>query len=123
MCSSGRQSSLHHAERESRHQGRFEDRPVAVHIYDHVGGTGAKSTYRIITFQPATILSVSFQGNPKNVTIQPTLIEDPTAIPGAATAWTSGDFCACVLPNKNDHAASFISWLQFKQGSPGRCRH
>jgi Flp pilus assembly protein TadG len=64
--------------------------PVAVPIYDQVGGSGANATYRIIAFQPATILSVNFQGNPKTVTIQPTFIEDSTAIPGAATAWTSG---------------------------------
>jgi Putative Tad-like Flp pilus-assembly len=65
-------------------------KPVAVPIYDQVGGSGGTATYRIIAFQPATILTVNFQWNPKTVTIQPTYIEDPTATPGAATAWTSG---------------------------------
>jgi hypothetical protein len=64
--------------------------PVAVPIYDLVGGSGGNATYRIIAFQPATILSVNFGGNTKTLTIQPTFIEDPTAIPGAATAWSSG---------------------------------
>ncbi|HEV3167466.1 MAG TPA: hypothetical protein VGZ22_25890 [Isosphaeraceae bacterium] len=36
-------------------------------------------------------MSVSFQGNPKYVIVQPTLINDASAIPGPPqTTWTQG---------------------------------
>jgi hypothetical protein len=65
-------------------------KPVVVPIYDINGGNGNNAWYRVIAFQPARILSVSFQGNPKYVIIQPCLINDPTAIAGTAQSWTQG---------------------------------
>jgi Flp pilus assembly protein TadG len=65
-------------------------KPVIVPIYDINGGNGNNAWYRVIAFQPARILSVNFQGNPKYVIIQPCLINDPTAIAGTAQSWTQG---------------------------------
>jgi hypothetical protein len=65
-------------------------RPVIVPIYDVNGGNGNNAWYRVIAFQPARILSVNFQGNPKYVIIQPCLINDPTAITGNVQSWTQG---------------------------------
>lgn len=65
-------------------------RPVVVPIYDLNGGNGNNAWYRVIAFQPARILSVNFQGNPKYVIIQPCLINDPTITRGSSQAWTSG---------------------------------
>jgi Flp pilus assembly protein TadG len=64
--------------------------PVAVPIYDQSGGNGNNAWYRVIAFQPARILAVSFQGNPKYVIIQPCLLNDETAIAGPSQSWTSG---------------------------------
>jgi Putative Flp pilus-assembly TadE/G-like len=64
--------------------------PCSIPIYDTNGGKGANAWYRVIAFQPAVILSVNFQGNPKYVIIQPCLINDPTAIRGTAQPWTPG---------------------------------
>jgi hypothetical protein len=65
-------------------------RPVVVPIYDQSGSVGNNAWYRVIAFQPARILSVNFQGNPKYVIIQPCLVNDPTAIEGKAQSWSSG---------------------------------
>jgi hypothetical protein len=64
--------------------------PVVVPIYDQNGGNGSNAWYRVIAFQPARILSVNFQGNPKYVIIQPCLINDPTIATGSSQPWTSG---------------------------------
>ena len=64
--------------------------PRFVPIYDQNGGNGNNAWYRVIAFQPARILSVNFQGNPKYVIIQPCLMNDPTAIRGTAQSWTAG---------------------------------
>jgi Flp pilus assembly protein TadG len=65
-------------------------KPVAVPIYDTNGGNGNNAWYRVIAFQPARILSVNFQGNPKYVIIQPAVLNDATGIPGTPQNWTSG---------------------------------
>jgi Flp pilus assembly protein TadG len=72
-------------------------RPVAVPIYDQNGGNGNNAWYRVIAFQPARILSVNFEGNPKYVIIQPALLNDPTGIPGTSQSWTSGGLISLVL--------------------------
>jgi hypothetical protein len=64
--------------------------PVAVPIYDETGGNGSNTWYRVIAFQPARVLSVNFQGNPKYMIIQPCLLNDQTAIAGSPQSWTSG---------------------------------
>jgi Flp pilus assembly protein TadG len=64
--------------------------PRFIPIYDLNGGNGNNAWYRVIAFQPARILSVNFQGNPKYVIIQPCLATDPTAIAGASQPWTQG---------------------------------
>jgi len=64
--------------------------PRCIPIYDTNGGNGNNAWYRVIAFQPARILSVNFQGNPKYVIIQPCLINDPTVIRGTAQSWTQG---------------------------------
>jgi hypothetical protein len=64
--------------------------PVSIPIYDLNGGTGSNAWYRVIAFQPARIMAVNFQGNPKYVVIQPALLNDRTAIAGTAQPWTSG---------------------------------
>jgi hypothetical protein len=65
-------------------------RPVFVPIYDLNGGNGNNAWYHLIAFQPARILSVNFQGNPKYVIIQPCLANDPTVIKGTAQSWMAG---------------------------------
>jgi hypothetical protein len=69
--------------------------PRFVPIYDLNGANGSNAWYRVIYFQPARILSVNFQGNPKYVIIQPCLVNDSTAIRSTAQNWTSGGL---VLP-------------------------
>ncbi len=65
--------------------------PVTIPIYDQSGGNGSNAWYRVIAFAPVRVLSVNFQGNPKYVTVQPALLTDPTAIPGAPqSSWMSG---------------------------------
>jgi hypothetical protein len=71
--------------------------PVAVPIYDESGGSGNNAWYRVIAFQPARILSVNFQGNPKYVIIQPCLLNDQTAIAGTSQSWTSGGLISVQL--------------------------
>ena len=71
--------------------------PVAVPIYDQSGGNGNNAWYRVIAFQPARILSVNFQGNPKYVIIQPCLLNDQTAIAGSSQSWTSGGLISLQL--------------------------
>ena len=70
---------------------------VAVPIYDQNGGNGNNAWYRVIAFQPARILSVNFQGNPKYVIIQPALLDDATGIAGTSQAWTSGGLISLQL--------------------------
>lgn len=65
-------------------------RPVVVPIYDTNGGNGNNAWYRVVAFQPARILSVSFQGNPKYVIIQPCLINNATAMSGSSQSWSAG---------------------------------
>jgi Flp pilus assembly protein TadG len=72
-------------------------KPVVVPIYDESGGNGNNAWYRVIAFQPARILSVNFQGNPKYVIIQPGLLNDETAIAGTAQSWTSGGLISVQL--------------------------
>jgi Flp pilus assembly protein TadG len=72
-------------------------KPVAVPIYDLNGGNGSNAWYRVIAFQPARILSVNFQGNPKYVIIQPALLNDATGIPGTSQSWTSGGLISVQL--------------------------
>ena len=72
-------------------------KPVAVPIYDQNGGNGSNAWYRVIAFQPARILSVNFQGNPKYVIIQPALLDDATGIPGTSQSWTSGGLISVEL--------------------------
>jgi hypothetical protein len=72
-------------------------KPVAVPIYDQNGGNGNNAWYRVIYFQPARILSVNFEGNPKYVIIQPALLNDPTGIAGTAQSWTSGGLISLQL--------------------------
>jgi Flp pilus assembly protein TadG len=72
-------------------------KPVAVPIYDTNGGNGSNAWYRVIAFQPARILSVNFQGNPKYVIIQPALLNDQTAIAGSAQSWTKGGMISLQL--------------------------
>lgn len=71
-------------------------KPVVVPVYDQVAGKGDNTSYRIIAFQPARVLSVNFQGSAKAVIIQPCLSTDPTVIPGttnvASTTWSNGGF-------------------------------
>jgi Flp pilus assembly protein TadG len=71
--------------------------PVVVPIYDQSGGNGDNAWYRVIAFQPARILSVNFQGNPKYVIIQPCLLNDETAIAGSSQSWTSGGLISVQL--------------------------
>jgi hypothetical protein len=72
-------------------------KPVAVPIYDQNGGNGSNAWYRVIAFQPARILSVNFQGNPKYVIIQPATLNDPTGIPGTPQSWTLGGLMSLQL--------------------------
>jgi hypothetical protein len=74
-------------------------KPVVIPIYDPSlsGGNGNNAWYGVIAFQPARILSVNFQGNPKYVIIQPCLINDQTAIAGTAQSWTSGGLISVQL--------------------------
>ena len=72
-------------------------KPVAVPIYDEAGGNGNNAWYRVIAFQPARVLAVNFQGNPKYVIIQPCLLNDRTAIAGTAQSWTSGGLISLQL--------------------------
>ena len=65
-------------------------KPVAVPIYDENGGNGNNAWYRVIAFQPARIMSVNFQGNPKYVIIQPAVLNDPTGIGGAPQDYSAG---------------------------------
>jgi Flp pilus assembly protein TadG len=65
-------------------------KPVVVPIYDTNGGNGNNAWYRVIAFQPARILYVNFQGNPKYVIIQPCLVNDPTALAASVQAWNQG---------------------------------
>jgi Flp pilus assembly protein TadG len=66
-------------------------KPVMIPIYDQTGAEGSNAYYRCIAFAGVRILSVNFQGNPKFVIIQPSLINDVSAIPGSAqTSWTAG---------------------------------
>ncbi len=66
-------------------------KPVVIPIYDQNGGNGSNAWYRVIAFAGVRLLSVNFQGNPKYVIVQPALVTDSTAIPGAAqSSWTSG---------------------------------
>jgi Flp pilus assembly protein TadG len=71
--------------------------PVAVPVYDQNGGNGNNAWYRVIAFQPARILSVNFQGNPKYVIIQPALLNDATGIEGTSQSWTSGGLISLQL--------------------------
>jgi Flp pilus assembly protein TadG len=71
--------------------------PVAVPIYDENGGNGNNAWYRVIAFQPARILCVNFQGNPKYVIIQPCLLNDQTAIAGSSQSWKSGGLISVQL--------------------------
>lgn len=64
--------------------------PRSIPIYDQNGGNGNNAWYRVIAFQPARILSVNFQGNPKYVIIQPCTLNDPTAVAGTSQSWTQG---------------------------------
>lgn len=74
-------------------------KPVVIPIYDPnlSGGNGNNAWYGVIAFQPARILSVNFQGNPKYVIIQPCLLNDQTAIAGTAQSWTSGGLISVQL--------------------------
>lgn len=66
-------------------------KPVIIPIYDENGGNGNNAWYRVIKFQGVRILSVNFQGNPKYVIVQPTLVIEPSAIPDQAMDnWTEG---------------------------------
>jgi Flp pilus assembly protein TadG len=65
-------------------------KPVVVPVYDTNGGNGDNAWYRVIAFQPARIMSVNFQGNPKYVIIQPCLLNDPTVLAGSVQPWTQG---------------------------------
>jgi Flp pilus assembly protein TadG len=66
-------------------------KPVTIPIYDQTGGNGNNAWYRVINFAPVRIMAVNFQGNPKFVIVQPALVNDPTAIPGAPqSSWTQG---------------------------------
>jgi hypothetical protein len=65
-------------------------KPVVVPIYDLCGNYGNNAWYRVVAFQPARILSVDFQGNPKYVVIQPCVTTDPTAMAGSSQSWTLG---------------------------------
>jgi hypothetical protein len=60
-------------------------KPVTIPIYDQTDGNGNNAWYRVIKFAPVRILAVNFQGNPKDVTIQPAFVNDPTAIPPPAS--------------------------------------
>jgi hypothetical protein len=64
--------------------------PVAVPIYDENGGNGNNAWYRVIYFQPARIMSVNFQGNPKYVIIQPAILNDPTGLGGTPQDYSAG---------------------------------
>ncbi|MGC8641434.1 MAG: pilus assembly protein TadG-related protein [Isosphaeraceae bacterium] len=66
--------------------------PVFVPIYDSNGGNGNNAWYRVIYFQPARILSVCFQGNPKYVIIQPCLASGPTLMSSHTPqqSWSAG---------------------------------
>ena len=65
--------------------------PVTIPIYDQTGGNGNNAWYRVIAFAGMRIMAVNFQGNPKYVVIQPALVNDATAIRGAAqSSWTKG---------------------------------
>jgi hypothetical protein len=71
--------------------------PVVVPIYDLSGGNGNNAWYRVIAFQPARIMSVNFQGNPKYVIIQPALINDDTAIAGTPQSSSQGGLISLQL--------------------------
>jgi hypothetical protein len=71
--------------------------PVVFPIYDQSGGNGNNAWYRVIAFQPARIMSVNFQGNPKYVIIQPALINDDTAIAGTPQSSSQGGLISLQL--------------------------
>jgi hypothetical protein len=71
--------------------------PVAIPIYDLNGGNGNNAWYRVICFQPARIMAVNFQGNPKYVIIQPCILNDPTGIGGTPQAWSQGGLLSLQL--------------------------
>ena len=50
-----------------------------------------------LRYRAARILSVSFQGNPKYVIIQPAQLNDATGISGTSQSWTSGGLISVQL--------------------------
>ncbi len=73
-------------------------KPVMIPVYDTNGGNGNNAWYRVVKFAGVRILDVNFQGNPKYVIVQPALVNDPTAIAGAAlTSWTAGGLLVVYL--------------------------
>lgn len=57
-------------------------RPVFVPIYDQSGGNGNNAWYRVVKFAGVRLLGVDFQGNPKYVIVQPSMVNHPAALPG-----------------------------------------
>lgn len=72
-------------------------KPVAVPIYDEAGGNGSNAWYRVVAFQPARVLALDFQGNPKYLIIQPCLLNDRTAIAGTPQSWSWGGLISLQL--------------------------
>jgi hypothetical protein len=74
--------------------------PVTIPIYDISGGNGNNAWFRVIAFAAVRVMASSFQGNPKYVIVQPSLVFDPTAIAGPlppTPTWTSGGVVRATL--------------------------
>jgi Flp pilus assembly protein TadG len=66
-------------------------RAVTVPIYTSVSGVGNNTTYSVSAFGGARVMAVNFSGNPKYLIVQPALVTDPDALPGAPqSGWTAG---------------------------------
>jgi hypothetical protein len=66
---------------------------VIVPIYDptKITGTGSNLQYTIVNFAAVVVLNTSFNGVHSSVTVQPSLVNDPTVVPGAVQpSWSAG---------------------------------
>lgn len=72
----------------------------AIPLYTGVPtGQGANMSYHVVAFGAVRVMDVRFQGNPKYVVVQPALMKDATATPGAPTTWTRGGLVRVRLTN------------------------
>lgn len=56
--------------------------PRTIMLYDQVGDSGDNTNYRIVGFVGVTVVDINLISAAKYVTVQPTLVTDPTAVTG-----------------------------------------